>query len=783
MLKIPSIPLVLCSALLAQQGPKLPRAIDESPVCKLSPAIDQAVLPATAAPLDQSLPAIATDSSRPIPPASALMELHLPGILYDSPGNGDMWAMAAQWKAGFSPNGVCFVPFYGSDAPRNRPVDFQVIGATVGGQPIAAAGLGVERDGDRIAIAREGLVEQYLITPAGIEQQFVFEHLPVRGELTLAMRVTGDHQVAADNGGFQFTCELGSFHYGAPVALDAKGRSIPMTARLDGDVLQLVVPAAFVQRAQLPLVIDPLIGGVLTLATSSNRYGATDLAYDGSLARYVACYERIWSALDSDVLAMRLDSNLQPFGSAFAIDLTTTSWRRCRIANLNAYDKFLIVAESQAPPVALGAPPSIIAIAGRVYHAGTNVLGNAIDIERGDRDCIRPDVGGDPSTTVPTFFTVVFERRYTATDGDIMMRQVTEAGNLRGSSMTTIDSTSARHEGPVISRSNGFGPFTQQSWLVVYHNRPGNGQARVEGRYISWDGQLGAALATTAWWSTGPNVSLSVSSPTLNSLGRRYVIVDGWQDIATSRMQLSARAVDATGNQLVGRTLLTTSNGSFGEPVVETDGVRFAIGFTQDYSPNGCEVFLGTYDLVQANNQLGFVARELINPGNSNSTEVGLALCSRYTGGAVDRDTEYGVLFGSYLGGNSQTLKAARYLGHLPSVGLSIRPTGCGLGGLQVTSDTHLGVLGSTNTATVDPVNGLVGWVLGLPTSLAITGCSACRQGSSALVTTIGAQTQLQVPYNTGLVGITFAMQAFAFGPGSCLGSLAFSDTADLRIR
>lgn len=112
-----------------------------------------------------------------------------------------------------------------------------------------------------------------------------------------------------------------------------------------------------------------------------------------------------------------------------------------------------------------------------------------------------------------------------------------------------------------------------------------------------------------------------------------------------------------------------------------------------------------------------------------------------------------------------------------------MRPTGCGPLAVQVTTSTYHGALGSTNTATVQNPSGLVGWVLGLPTSLPVAGCAGCTQGSTALVTVIGAQTQLNVPIAPAFVGVTFALQAFAFGPGTCLGSVALSDTADLTIR
>lgn len=388
---IPAV-LALGSLLVGQQEAKFPRPMVVEPLGKAElpsgPGAPVAVGTA-ATPRAEAIHETADASQAPAQlPPGVLAEPT--SVLYDAPQDDQVWALAPAWKAGFSTQGATFVPFFGSDAPASHPATFQVTGAAVGGVDLPTQGLAVARDQDCVGITRQGFREQYLVGLAGIEQQFVFEQLPRRGELSVDLAVAGDYEVHVDGAELRFTCALGSFRYGAAQAFDARGRTVPMATEWRAGVLRLVVPADFVATAQLPLVIDPLIGNVVTLATSTLRYGATDLAYDASLAMHVACYERVFSQTDSDVLAVRLDANHQAIGSPFSIDATTTSWRGCRIANLNAYDKFLVVAESELAP-------NPIAIAGRVYLAASHTLGSQFDIERGTRACIRPDVGGDPS--------------------------------------------------------------------------------------------------------------------------------------------------------------------------------------------------------------------------------------------------------------------------------------------------------------------------------------------------------------------------------------------------
>lgn len=771
--------LMLGSLLVGQQEPKSPRPMVVEPIGKDEVPGVPAGNPQPAAPAATPGAAIHEAAAAPDAPAQLPPGLFVEptAVVYDTPQDGQVWALAPAWKAGFSTQGATFVPFFGSDAPANRPATFQVVGAAVGRVALPIQGLAVVQNHDCVSITRQGFREQYRIGLPGIEQQFVFENLPQRGALSVDLAVAGDYQVGVDGGELRFACELGSFRYGAAKAIDARGRTVPMTTEWHDGVLRLVVPADFVATAQLPLVIDPLIGNVATLATSVPRYGATDLAYDSSLAMHVACYERVFSQADSDVFGLRLDANHQPIGSAFSIDITTTAWRSCRIANLNAYDKFLVVAESEVAP-------NPIAIAGRVYLAGSHLLGSQFDIERGTRSCIRPDVGGDPSLSTPTYWTVVFERRYSAVDGDIMMRQVTESGALRGTGMTTVDASTLDHERPVISRSNGNGTSSQQVWLVSYLQAVPGINVRIEGRFVSWDGQFLGNLSPFPFEITGPRRWVAVSSPTAVSAGKLFVLVLGVENPVTSKVQLGVRAVTSTGVSAAYSLALTDGTVDCTEPSVETDGSRFVFSFARRTGAAGREIVARTYDLPYnpGGGVLPFQLRDEAVFGNSTGEEVGLALCSRYTGGTAGLDDEYAMLFGQQGVANSALL-STRYLGFATQGGLAMRPTGCGQLAVQVTTSTHYGALGSTNTATVQNPTGLVGWVIGAPTSLPVAGCAGCTQGSSATVTLLGPQTQLYIPSVPAFVGVTFALQAFAFGPGSCFGSLALSDTADLTIR
>ena len=50
---------------------------------------------------------------------------------------------------------------------------------------------------------------------------------------------------------------------GTVLGIDARGRTSPGALRVVGNVVELSLPASFVDSAELPLILDPLVGYIL----------------------------------------------------------------------------------------------------------------------------------------------------------------------------------------------------------------------------------------------------------------------------------------------------------------------------------------------------------------------------------------------------------------------------------------------------------------------------------------------------------------------------------------
>jgi hypothetical protein len=699
-------------------------------------------------------------------------------VLTDVSTDGVVWAGSDSWKASFATSGVAFLPFLGSDAPRDLPVSFQLRAATVARTSLLGRGAGVDAGvpnapvlrGDTVSIDRGGLAEQYVLAPAGIEQQFRIGSLPARGELRLEVAVGGEFAVEATADGHRFRHALGSFGYGRAHAIDARGARCEVPVAWTGDALVLTVPSAFVEQALLPLVIDPLIGNVVALPAATRLLRSSCIAYDATMQQYVACYERVWSATDSDVILQRFDANMLPMDT-FGVDLSTISWTKCRIADLNAYGTFLTVAESSVGNAGTRW------IGGRLLTAATATLGAQFDVSGVANSCTAPDIGGDGNPIAPCWFTVVFEYEYAPGDRDIAVRQVAGNGTVRPNYLSFLANTAQDEHSPAISRTDGWSDFLTQAWMVAWRwNTGGNGITRA--RSVTWNGVLGVMGQLGPGDTTTGPMRMAVSSPTLQSQGRLWLICD--QSVGAS-------------NQPVVRGMLTDSQWSSywptqiladtppaAEPAVDSDGVRIALSFTRlrGVAPFNHDVSVRTFGIVPAlgwpNGQL--TLEDETDLGYQATDELGSAICSTQQ----DAGARYGVCWSHDLNATTSQIEAACYHGFATAGGIALRATGCGPLMWSVNGD---GRIGATTTFTLQNAPGLCGWAIGFPVSVPVPGCAGCTQGTSAVGTMLGAVHDVVVPANAVFVGLTISMQAFAFGPGTCLGSVALSNTADLTIR
>ncbi len=189
----------------------------------------------------------------------------------------------------FAPGGFEFAPAV-THAHQRVTLDFRLLSTgRRGGDAQPATPATPRFDEETVHYLRQHVMETYDVRSDGVKQSFVFRELPagsgdlvVRGridtELPLA-RAT-ETEVVFERPG------IAGVRIGAVKGIDAHGATAPGLLRFAHGELEMSLPASFVNRAALPLVLDPLVSSSVALPTSGGS-SLWDVAYSARTDRYV----------------------------------------------------------------------------------------------------------------------------------------------------------------------------------------------------------------------------------------------------------------------------------------------------------------------------------------------------------------------------------------------------------------------------------------------------------------------------------------------------------------
>ncbi len=718
-------------------------------------------------------------------------------VLFSRPNAEQLWGGSAAYKMSFERTGTRFIPFLGADAPKDYPLHFAPPSVAVGG-----AALSVKQDveptlsGTRVSFDRGGLVETYDLTGPNVEQSFRFDQLATRGAIDIRVPVTSELQASARENGLVFQGPKGGVSYSQAVAVDAAGARLPLETTSDGGSISIHVPASFVANAKLPLVVDPLVGSTVTVNTSNGGRAENhaDIAYDETNGVYLVVWFRDWSATDSDCFAQLLDGTLSLVGGVITIDFTSNAWQSPRVANNNLANNFLVVGQVSASKA------SPYWVAGVLVDASAGTAGaqfdiaNAADTGHASGDKINPDVGGDPETTGPTYYTVVWERVFNSTDHDIHLKQVTSGGTLRSTSPTLIANSGSDNDfRPQISKSDGFRPFSDQSWCIVWEREFTTTDHDIYGTFCDWNGNLkmvGTATEFLIDFSGRSDVLPTVSSPTTPGNGRVYLAAyqgsysGGDPDIIVC-------ALDLTGTLTGGGTSLQTlENAGTAQtwpqfaPTADCDGCRFVVGYHEGFAGTTADLDVRVSLLGWASAYSTFVVNESRIPAAYTlDQEVGASVVADASAApVVARPHRFVVGWQNLMGTADDTIEARRYDGFAAGGGFSTRSTGCGSASISASGSS---VIGDDVSFNVNASGSFAKAVMfGLPQSVNLSPiCSGCVLGTDG--SPYPSPLNIAIPCDPVLVGGTASFQGLAiYGGGQpCLSQISLTDTVDLTLR
>ena len=143
-------------------------------------------------------------------------------------------------------------------------------------------------DGDLVSYAHGAVEEHYLFEKDALEQVFMIKELSEpRSSITVQGRVATNLTSPKDG---TTGAKLGFTHGDREVlsisdawAIDAKGRRIALDLAYASGTVTMTVPASWVVEAALPIMIDPVVGGPITV-----RSGITDYFFYGEICDVAA---------------------------------------------------------------------------------------------------------------------------------------------------------------------------------------------------------------------------------------------------------------------------------------------------------------------------------------------------------------------------------------------------------------------------------------------------------------------------------------------------------------
>ena len=508
--------------------------------------------------------------------------LLLDQIIYDEPGDGQLWVRGRTYKASFGSDGATYIPFLGSDAPRNMPVRMTLRSASIGGEPLALNdGATWYRDGDAVTLERGEVDVRYHIGIESIEQTFLVDEIRYEGDLVVRVAVDTELSERVVPDGFLFDGERGGVHYGEATVFDNDGRSLAVESRLEQGEISIEVPEDFLREARLPLVIDPVIS-THGAATGNLDTWAGDVAFDATHGRFMQTFTHDFSGDDSDVFSTTFDeAGTIHFADAAWIDVTSARWTDPSIANNNSADSFLIVSRVMVNNIS------------QVWSRTRTLPGTGMGIQRklnitSDYTSV-PRVGGDGNLGVATYFCVSWAEYQGANVWNIRYRLLDPDGTY-ASSVVTLDPVIGDIDPMIsVSKGTGIGEESQRGWNLAWTHRPDSESTDIRGAQIRANGWLMTPafnLVSTPARSFNPSVSAPlitgnggvpdymVAYVVLNESGGSNLNARLFKgDVFQATYDLTEMEAEVLGQQHVDHHQ--------GNPYVATDGVQFIVAYNE----------------------------------------------------------------------------------------------------------------------------------------------------------------------------------------------------------
>ena len=405
---------------------------------------------------------------------------------------GKAWARGADYKASFDQGGFSFVPFLGSQAPRNFPLSINLESVRTGGEDLEFQSAEMTRSGSWVTWDHGGVLERVEVSPKHVEHSFVIPADSYSGSLSLHLNVQTELQATSDGQGLLFQNELGGVRYSGAVAFDESGLRVEFPSRWDGQGIALQVPDWFVQKAQGSIVVDPLTSTFLIDSLAGADLTDPDLAYDYQGDRYLVAMREKFSAGDFDVYSWLVEGLTGNTISGRYLFGGNPDYGPPSVAFHGQSQSFMTVTGS------VNASTNVSQILGVTCDSLTGTVSPSFVIESSVTASVpvtNPVIGGDHWTTGVSYYCVAWTR----VNGPLAagVYSIVDSSGISVVSPTLIQPIAILPDSKLcISKSTGTSGPTSAWQLAWQANGPSSGAVSVYSRRIDYLGNFAGPVHT-----------------------------------------------------------------------------------------------------------------------------------------------------------------------------------------------------------------------------------------------------------------------------------------------
>ncbi|MBL9077888.1 MAG: hypothetical protein JNL08_10315 [Planctomycetes bacterium] len=220
-----------------------------------------------------------------------------------------VWAVGDGYKVGFA-GGLQFVPYTGRGDGPSPAWRWRTASARVGALELVTAEPNLRYGDWRAEYDLGAVVEAYDVRADGVEQTFVLREPPrAAGDLVIRGAVESLLSARPVANGVEYADANGvpRVHYGAAVAVDARGdRQVMSTTVVDGGI-ELRLDGGWLATAAFPLVVDPLVAPLTV--TTGTPIDEVAVAHDPLGSKNLWFAEVRYVGADADLLLWRADAD------------------------------------------------------------------------------------------------------------------------------------------------------------------------------------------------------------------------------------------------------------------------------------------------------------------------------------------------------------------------------------------------------------------------------------------------------------------------------------------